>query len=517
MKSTLVALCLAAALQAAPAAVPALPSHNVAWQRAAADADIARAFAQARAQNKPVLLYWGATWCPPCNQLKATLFNRADFAAQSRAFIAVAVDGDLPAAQKLGQRFHVSGYPTVVLFKPDGTEITRLPGEVDPEQMMAVLQLGMSGGRPVKAVLADARAKKPLSANDWRMLAFYSWDTDDQQLVAKNDLPDLLVSLAMAAPASDPETSTRLWLKAIAASDGGMGIKPDAAMRERVQRVLADPAQARAQMDVLTGNAAAIVRVLADGDAPEKSPLLPAFDLALQRLEHDTTLSRGDRLDALIARVDLARLGAPQGAVQVSLPAPLLQDLREQVARDDREITDGYERQAVITEAGYALGRAGLWAESNALLEANLAKSHSPYYLMSQLGGNARKLGHNDEALRWYAKAFRTSVGPATRLQWGAGYLSALIELAPQDTARIEKTAAAIFAEAGKDGGAFDGRSERVLQRVSNRLGSWNAGGKQRPVLARLRRQLDGVCAKVSPADGQRAACQALLKPTQAG
>ena len=61
------------------------------------------------------------------------------------------------------------------------------------------------------------------------------------------------------------------------------------------------------------------------------------------------------------------------------------------------------------------------------LEQANLAKSHSPYYLMSQLGGNARKLGRNDEALSWYAQAFEKSEGPATRLQWGAGYFGALV------------------------------------------------------------------------------------------
>jgi hypothetical protein len=55
----------------------------------------------------------------------------------------------------------------------------------------------------------------------------------------------------VASPAApgDNETSTRLWLKALAASDEGQGVKPDAALRERVQRVLADPAQSRAQMD----------------------------------------------------------------------------------------------------------------------------------------------------------------------------------------------------------------------------------------------------------------------------
>ena len=99
MKATLVAGSLALACLAFLAggvwAAPKLPSTNVAWQPAAADADIDRAFAQARAQNKPVLLYWGASWCPPCNQLKATLFNRQDFAALSQSFVAVHVDGDV--------------------------------------------------------------------------------------------------------------------------------------------------------------------------------------------------------------------------------------------------------------------------------------------------------------------------------------------------------------------------------------------------------------------------------------
>ena len=520
MKSSLAAACAALALvglQPGALAAPSLPSTNVAWLPAAAGADIERAFARAKTENKPLLLYWGASWCPPCNQLKATLFNRQDFATLSRSFVAVHVDGDRPGAQKLGSRFKVSGYPTVVLFTPQGQEITRLPGEADAPQVMAVLQSGLAGGRPVKAVLADALAGKPLASNDWRMLAFYSWDTDEQQLVAKAALPGTLVQLAVASPTSgasaDPETTTRLWLKALAASDDGKGVKADDSLRQRVLKVLADPQQSRTQMDVLTNSADDIVRALEPDDSPGRAPLLAAFDAALKRLEADLTLSRNDRLGALYARVLLARLGTPKDTVQVQLPEPLLKDVREHVARADREISDGYERQAVITYAGALLARSGLWADSDALLKSNLAKSHSPYYLMSQLGGNARKLGHKDEALGWYAQAFAKSEGPATRLQWGSGYLTALVDLAPKDQARIEKTAAQLFTEAARDAGAFEGRSVRSLQRVSSKLMGWSADGKQAAVLRRLQAQLKGVCAKVEAADGQRAACDGLLKP----
>ena len=230
------------------------------------------------------------------------------------------------------------------------------------------------------------------------------------------------------------------------------------------------------------------------------------------RLQADPSLSRGDRLSALIGRVEIARGAQPEDLLQPTLPPTLTDEVRAFSARMDREITDPYERQAVLTGVAYGLGRTGLWAESDALLKASLARTPSPYYLMSQLGTNARKQGRKDEALQWYAKSFDTSQGPATRLQWGAGYLAALVDLAPADAARIEKTAARLIDEAAADPGSFYERSGRSMQRLSNKLLAWNRDGQHAAPLKRLQVRLDGVCRKLPAGAAPRTTCEGLLK-----
>ncbi|HEX6723058.1 MAG TPA: disulfide isomerase, partial [Burkholderiaceae bacterium] len=447
------------------------------------------------------------------NQLKATLFNRHDFIERSKSLVPVEIDGDRPGAQKLGSRFKVSGYPTMVLMRNDGTEITRLPGEADAPQVLQLLQLGLAGGRSTKAVLADARGGKPISGAEWRMLAFYSWITDESQLVPPAERAGVLASLAAACPANEADSATRLMLKALADSDDGKGVKADAALRAKVRGWLADPKVTRAQMDVLTNYAGEITKALSAPRGAERKGLVAAYDAALQRLQADTTLSRADRLTALNARIDLARIDSSKHERHPKIAPALQKQVREMSAQADREITDGYERQAVITAAAYVLGQAGLWNESDALLKANLARSHSPYYLMSQLGSNARKLGHNEEALRWYEEAFARSEGPATRLQWGASYVRALVELAPSDGARIERAVARLIDDAALDSGAFDGRSARSLSNVGKQLSAWNRDGKHDAVLERLRAKLDPVCAKLQGDAAARSACEAAFKP----
>src|SRR4051794_32811595 len=97
-------------------------AHEIAWR----EGDVADAFAEAKELGKPVILYWGAAWCPPCAEMKATLFKDAGFIAETEKFVPVYLDGDSQGAQRWGERFGISGYPTVILLRPDGTEITRI-------------------------------------------------------------------------------------------------------------------------------------------------------------------------------------------------------------------------------------------------------------------------------------------------------------------------------------------------------------------------------------------------------
>lgn len=525
----------AAARPPAAAAVPAsaalgrspLAATGADWRLAADDSDIQRAFDDARASGRPVLLYWGASWCPPCNRLKSSLFNRAEFVELSRAFVAVHVDGDLPGAQKLGARFRVRGYPTLVLLSPAGAELTRLPGEGEPGQVMRTLRIGLAGGRPVAVLLADVRAGRALSPTEWRALAFYSWETaadaGDGIVVSATDRPEVLAELAAAATRAssagsaatrpDTETVTRLWLKALAASDETRGVMVDAGLRQRVERVLADPVRSRRHADILAFSGDDLVRALAPSPDAARAVWVGRVDAALRRLQGDASLSRADRLAALGTRVELARLDQPRDAVQVRVPAALRREVTEAVARDDRSITDGHERQAVITLGAQVLARAGDWAGSDALLKANLARSHSAYYLMSQLGSNARRQGRTDEALSWFERAYADSRGPATRLQWGSSYLNALVELAPREATRIEQAAASLLQDAAGDAGAFHERSGRALERVSRLLGRWSADGRHADVMARLRGQLEPVCRAQPAGSTERARCEGLLKP----
>ncbi len=503
------------AMTADTAAKPA----SIAWVSIKAAADIDSAFATAKATNKPIFLFWTAEWCPPCNHVKSTIFAREDFIAKSRSFVPVYVDGDTPSGQALGKRFNVSGYPTMLLLTPDGGEVTRLEGSVEPAKYMQLLEHGLAGGASARQSLAAALAGQPISSEDWRLLAYYSWGTDDQQLVAKKDAPATLMKLARTCPPEQREASSRLVLQALGAAATAKGSakpaidKADAVAS--VNSVLARPELVREHYDQLAFSGDDIVGAITAPKSAARAQLAGAWTEALDRLAHDPTLSPAGRVWATTGKVGLARLDNKDGV----LPPALIDEVRAQAARVDRETTDLNERQSVIYSAGSMLAQAGLLDESDALITRELKRSHSPYYYMPVLASNAKQRKTpegNAAAIDWARQAYETSVGPATRLEWGGAYVRYLIDFAPQDVAQIEKAAATVSGELRTEPGAFSGRSRRTLERMSERLAGWNKNHNHDAVLERLNEKIAPRCATASADSADRAACEHLFQPPRA-
>ena len=408
--SFIAAACISAAsVGSIPAIASAPDAHSgIAWQVASSDAEVDRAFAVAKQSGKPVFLYWGAVWCPPCNQVKATLFNRPDFIERSRAFVPVYVDGDKPGAQKVASRFKVSGYPTMILFKPDGSEITRLPGEVDAQRYLITLASALGAQVPVKDLVGRALGKQTLTPEQWRLLAFYSWETDHQQLVKEAELPKRLSDLAAAAPSSLPLVRDRLAFKAVYAR-ADQGKKPDAAAleadRRTVDRVLAAGAGSEELSDLVFFYAEPVIKYLTP-EGKERTALAQRWEQALDRMLSLQQFPSAIRIDALDTRVSLWKLQAGE-----TLDAAHRDRAQREVAEIVAKTTDRYERQSVVPSAAHVLTSAGLIADSDKLLKAELPRAVAPYYHMLVLAGNAKKRGDSKGALEWYEQAWKSPKG----------------------------------------------------------------------------------------------------------
>ena len=129
--------------------------------------DIDSAFAAARAARKPVLLYWGADWCPPSSRLKATVFRRPEFVERTRQFVAVNLDGDEPGAQRLGKEFGVDGYPTTGIRRLRGRTQRRSHGLGPAERLVAESQL------PATLKALEATYPSPLAVENSRLFMAY--------------------------------------------------------------------------------------------------------------------------------------------------------------------------------------------------------------------------------------------------------------------------------------------------------------------------------------------------------
>lgn len=80
---------------------------------------------QARAERKPVIIDFTATWCIACGELKAYTFTDPQVVEESQRFVRLVVDATKdtdPEVQRILNRHEVVGLPTVIFIGSDGQE-----------------------------------------------------------------------------------------------------------------------------------------------------------------------------------------------------------------------------------------------------------------------------------------------------------------------------------------------------------------------------------------------------------
>lgn len=119
------------------------PGDLVKWQKWS-DA----AFAQAKQENKLVVMDLEAVWCHWCHVMDAETYRKPEIAAYiNKHYVALRVDQD--EQPHISRRFENYGWPATVFFAADGTEILKRRGYIRPEFMLSILKGVVDDPSPV--------------------------------------------------------------------------------------------------------------------------------------------------------------------------------------------------------------------------------------------------------------------------------------------------------------------------------------------------------------------------------
>lgn len=430
-----------------------------------------QAFTEAQREKKLVFLYWGAIWCPPCNELKAQVFSQPRFAELMQNFVPVYLDGDSEDAQIWGERLQASGYPTVLVLTSDKKEVFRLNSSISVDEFSEAITSLMAESQAFEKAVQNVESGKA-GPRDYQVLAFASWDSlpDDPWTSAKKIA--LLEKAAKTSPADMKKEKALLAGTYLGLLSGEKEkTVSDKDLDFAFQAIFKDESTVWASRAFINYAAESLVPWLGWKAKSKPYQELKAQWLAAAALiQANPKASVDTRLWTVNPEITFYLYEHPNQKVNADLKIKV----EKAVARADADAKSEFDRHAAISGAAYLLRQVGSHEEARRLLEAEVKRTNTPWYYYGSLSALESELKNEAAAQKWSALARETVKGRASKIQW----ITSDLLLNAKDKSRkayVLSISREFYAEALQNKDGFAGRNNMRAKRVEEALQGWKA------------------------------------------
>lgn len=481
---------------------PADSGHQVEWFQGSMD----QALAEAKKTQKPLFVYWGAVWCPPCNLLKSTVFTDRVFIESTKRYIRVYLDGDTESAQLWGDKLKATGYPTLMILNSNGEEVVRLSTTMVPQELADMMDAAFSNLKPINELVASVIQKKQsreggdiVTKEEWSYLANYAWTQDVYFATRKEKLSEILESLESRIPVKLSKEKSRFYLNFLLAKakEVGEDKKLPRDIREkgtkRLSAILEDEELVKYNLEVLAYYSVELIKAIYPNMSPLRDAVIERYRGTLANLR--AKLSMGyDRTITYYPIVELGELFSDKTLRDLSESQK--EEIKEEMVKAAKNAKSEQAKIYTSNTTTYILSKAGFSDLAKNILIEDLKNGLNDYYTMSSLAWIEKEAGNKEKALQWSEKAYSAAKGSATKIQWGSKYLTSLIDILPKQKDRIFEELENYYSHHLSAPDSFLGRNKSSLDRLSKQVKAWVQAEKFQPEIDQLKKKMIDSCSQ---------------------
>ena len=378
--------------------------------------DVEAALSEAAKANKPILIYWGATWCQPCNHLKGQIIQHPAFETDTEEWAKIYIDGDSLGAQAWGEKFGIINYPTVLLLDPTATERQRFSEVIRYADFKARLSRAQGEAVDFENLVKRALTGEATEA-EWNAVALGARDHYQLRGFYDTSLLEKLIPLYKRCPRLESIDCDVLAyavitaaLEAPAHSERGIDALQDIPWLHLWNQLANSSEMAiryASHFQYIPGSL--LTRLALFEEQRDIAATLPGLVATFHKLFKDEALSRKIRHNAGVAFYQLSKAIFPE------------KDFSDKWFRDWETLASApaseSDKRLIFPTLVKFLVKAGRAEEAEILIKRELSDDPSAWYQFYLLARSTAKLGDIPAATRLLKESWTLAPGRTTLLQ----------------------------------------------------------------------------------------------------